>query len=352
MAFYFLIFIKAMKFNLNINQVFCQKYNLTFQEGAVMDIMSHLSSWASGKEIAGEIYYYFSAKKMCEELPILALKERSMLAVVKKLKDKGLLDHIILDNKGYYRVTDIWRGFLFFDLEGMQNNVEGCSEMQGGMQNNAHKGAEKCTPGMQNNAHNNNTIYNNTNNITNNKKNKQKKDFFVEVDNLQISENLKQVLKDFLEHRNEIKKPMTEKAFEIILKNIFKHTETEVISVISASIENWWQGLFWDRYTGTMSKKNVRTPTNALISNLETKPEQEQKKAGDTETYIDEDGFTRHATLHCPIFSSWEENKRWEAVQAEKEEKARKEMETKTGGEITFSVTYFDANGNEVPYWR
>ena len=107
MAFYFLIFIKAMKFNLNINQVFCQKYNLTFQEGAVMDIMSHLSSWASGKEIAGEIYYYFSAKKMCEELPILALKERSMLAVVKKLKDKGLLDHIILDNKGYYRVTDI-----------------------------------------------------------------------------------------------------------------------------------------------------------------------------------------------------------------------------------------------------
>jgi hypothetical protein len=49
---------------------------------------------------------------------------------------------------------------------------------------------------------------------------------------------------DWLKHREEIGKPMTDKAFELLVKKIKQMGDTRAIAAINHSITNGWQGLF------------------------------------------------------------------------------------------------------------
>lgn len=81
-----------------------------------------------------------------------------------------------------------------------------------------------------------------------NKKEKKKKiktfeDVFAENS---ISEELKNALKDFMDMRKTIKKPMTTKALELLFKNLKKLTnsEQEQIDILNQSIEHSWQTVY------------------------------------------------------------------------------------------------------------
>nr|DAR72276.1 MAG TPA: protein of unknown function (DUF4364) [Caudoviricetes sp.] len=76
-----------------------------------MDLLGHLATWADGKEIDGEIFYHLSAQKMVEELPIISKNKRTFLTIIQNLKEKGLIEHKIINNKGYYRLTDEGKSF-------------------------------------------------------------------------------------------------------------------------------------------------------------------------------------------------------------------------------------------------
>ena len=54
------------------------------------------------------------------------------------------------------------------------------------------------------------------------------------------------IFEEFIKMRNKIKKPLTEKAEELILKKLNKLTDNEndKISILEQSIENSWQGVF------------------------------------------------------------------------------------------------------------
>ena len=130
-----------------------------------MDLMTHLPLWADAEVIDWEIYYYFTAEKIIKELPIISDKKRTILANVQILKEKWLLAHKIHKNRGYYKLTELWKTFIFDDKK---ISVQNSAHLEEGMQKNAYKYAEKCTPGMQKNAYNNNTSNNNTS-INNNK---------------------------------------------------------------------------------------------------------------------------------------------------------------------------------------
>lgn len=80
-----------------------------------------------------------------------------------------------------------------------------------------------------------------------NKKEKNKRktfdDVFAEKD---FSEELENTIKDFIDMRKTIKKPMTTKALELLIRNLEKLTnlEEEKIAILNQSIEHGWQTVY------------------------------------------------------------------------------------------------------------
>lgn len=95
-----------------------------------------------------------------------------------------------------------------------------------------------------------------TNKKRNTKKEIQKKKY---IDNEKIDEKFCL----FLEHRRQMKKPMTEVAIsqslEKIDKWILKYDEKQILFIIWKSIENWWQWLFEDVLKNYAMPKNHQT---------------------------------------------------------------------------------------------
>jgi hypothetical protein len=84
-----------------------------------------------------------------------------------------------------------------------------------------------------------------TENITNDKKKQRTKkaDFFLSFPE-GISESYKTELVNFIEHRKELRKPMTQRALDIIVKELEPFTNEERTTAINNSIASGWAGVF------------------------------------------------------------------------------------------------------------
>ena len=81
-----------MKFTININQKVCVDLGLTFKHGALIDLLTQLSTWAKDEVIDGSTYYSLSYHKVIEELPTVFEKEDTVYRHLKKLRELGLLE--------------------------------------------------------------------------------------------------------------------------------------------------------------------------------------------------------------------------------------------------------------------
>lgn len=77
-------------------------------------------------------------------------------------------------------------------------------------------------------------------------KNKKRKTFDDIFSENNFSEELENTIKDFIDMRKTIKKPMTTKALELLIKNLEKLTnlEEEKIAILNQSIEHGWQTVY------------------------------------------------------------------------------------------------------------
>lgn len=77
-------------------------------------------------------------------------------------------------------------------------------------------------------------------------KNKKRKTFDDIFSENNFSEELENTIKDFIDMRKTIKKPMTTKALELLLRNLEKLTnlEEEKIAILNQSIEHGWQTVY------------------------------------------------------------------------------------------------------------
>ena len=77
-------------------------------------------------------------------------------------------------------------------------------------------------------------------------KNKKKKTFEDVILENDFSEELEIAIKDFIDMRKAIKKPMTTKALELLIRNLEKLTnlEEEKIAILNQSIEHGWQTVY------------------------------------------------------------------------------------------------------------
>lgn len=76
-----------------------------------------------------------------------------------------------------------------------------------------------------------------------------------------ISENLGKKITEFIEHRREIKRPLTERSIIATIKKCAEAWEALSIITIDRTIENSWQGLIWDKDRGGFARK---PPRNAM----------------------------------------------------------------------------------------
>lgn len=91
-----------------------------------------------------------------------------------------------------------------------------------------------------------------------------RKEVIIDIDSMvaksTLSPAVKEKLMEFFEYRNEIKKPYkSERGIKSLITQVEnqeqKHGSGPVIYVIETSIQNQWQGLFWDRIENRKAKE-------------------------------------------------------------------------------------------------
>lgn len=86
----------------------------------------------------------------------------------------------------------------------------------------------------------------NTKNKILNNKEKKESDFDILIRENFSNENLKETMYEFIKMRKTIKKPLTTRALENIIKKLYRLTtnEDEQIQIVNESITNAWQGIY------------------------------------------------------------------------------------------------------------
>lgn len=119
-------------------------------------------------------------------------------------------------------------------------------------------------PLLKNQKENNTSINNNIPPIIplrgNAMKEKQSFSLHKQIENLDLAENLKQALIDFAEMRQKIKKPLTAKALDLVIKklNVLASNDEEKIAILEQSTMNCWQGIFPLRQDCVLQRKKSR----------------------------------------------------------------------------------------------
>lgn len=111
------------------------------------------------------------------------------------------------------------------------------------------------------------------NDILNKEKSKKRKTFDEVFSEKKVSDALKDTLKDFIDMRKTIKKPMTSKALELIINKLRKmsNSEQEQIDLLNESIEKGWQSVYPSNKSKTEKaekKQNYNSYEQRQYSNL------------------------------------------------------------------------------------
>lgn len=105
-----------MRFNILINQLQCMRYDLNEKQGALMDLIGQLNTWADDETINGKLYYNLAYSKVITELPLFFKKEDTVYRSVRILEKRELieLEKVGSLKKNFIRLTP--KGKLFFSV--------------------------------------------------------------------------------------------------------------------------------------------------------------------------------------------------------------------------------------------
>lgn len=115
----------------------------------------------------------------------------------------------------------------------------------------------KNTDNDSDNEHDSDSVHDNEHDLNKKEKVKKRKTFDDVFSENHFSKELENTIKDFIDMRKTIKKPMTTKALELLIKNLEKLTnlEEEKIAILNQSIEHGWQTVYpLKQYNNNTSK--------------------------------------------------------------------------------------------------
>ncbi|MDE8035754.1 conserved phage C-terminal domain-containing protein, partial [Actinobacillus equuli subsp. equuli] len=95
-----------MRYSIHINQVRCLEWGIKPSLGGIVDLINQASSWAKATVINGFTYYWVEPSKVAEELLAEGWKRDTARRHMNALKDKDIIDMVLMDGKYYVRLTD------------------------------------------------------------------------------------------------------------------------------------------------------------------------------------------------------------------------------------------------------
>ena len=199
----------------------------------------------------GTYWTYNSTRAFNELFPYAS--ESSIKRALKSLQEKGIIKTGNYNKSSYDRT--LW--YAFTDLgESIVSN----RQMEDNKSSNGSEQNGLTIPDI------------NTDNKTNNikkEKNKKRKTFEEVIAENNCSEELEITVRDFIDMRKTIKKPMTSKALELLFKNLEKLTnlEEEKIAILNQSIEHSWQTVY------PLKTNNMRNSSKGEIKEEEKQEE-------------------------------------------------------------------------------
>lgn len=98
-----------MRYNIHIDQKKCLEYGLNEKDGALIDLLNQLGSWANHAEIDGDLFYNITIPKIINELPLFFNSRFTVNRSYNRLKEKGLILQKKLGptKKNYVRLTKL-----------------------------------------------------------------------------------------------------------------------------------------------------------------------------------------------------------------------------------------------------
>ena len=218
------------------------------------ELASEYDYWSTRNEIE-DGYFYSTIENIEEKTTLTAYKQRKCL---ENLKNKGIIDIQIrgIPAKRYIKINEE-KVIEIFNNKLLKNLTTGCKKTSQ---------LEVKKLNGNNNIINNNI---NDNDIDKKEKNKKRKTFEDVFSENHFSKELENTIKDFIDMRKTIKKPMTSKALELLIKNLDKLTnlEEEKIAILNQSIEHGWQTVY------PLKTNNMRNSSKGEIKEEEKKEE-------------------------------------------------------------------------------
>ena len=199
----------------------------------------------------GTYWTYNSTRAFNELFPYAS--ESSIKRALKSLQEKGIIKTGNY-NKSFYDRT-LWYAFTDLGYSIVSNR-----QMEVNKSSNGNEQNGLTIPDI------------NTDNKTKDikkEKNKKRKTFEEVLAENNCSEELESSIRDFIDMRKTIKKPMTSKALELLIKNLEKLTnlEEEKIAILNQSIERGWQTVY------PLKTNNMRNSSKGEIKEEEKQEE-------------------------------------------------------------------------------
>ena len=216
------------------------------------ELASEYDYWNNKNEIE-DGYFYSTIENIEEKTTLTAYKQRKCL---ENLKNKGIIDIQIrgIPAKRYIKINEE-KVIEIFNNKLLKNLTTGCKKI-------SQLEVKKLNG-------NNNIINNNINKNIKKEKNKKRKTFEEVLAENNCSEELESSIRDFIDMRKTIKKPMTSRALELLIKNLDKLTnlEEEKIAILNQSIEHGWQTVY------PLKTNNMRNSSKGEIKEEEKQEE-------------------------------------------------------------------------------
>ena len=100
-----------MQYGLYLNLVKAHEWELSHAQMILFGWLYSLPSWAEGKKIDGQVYFYLSKTKIVQELPSLTSKPDTAYRFILQLIDKGLIEKSSTKTRMYIRLTEKAKGW-------------------------------------------------------------------------------------------------------------------------------------------------------------------------------------------------------------------------------------------------